>query len=356
MTRDFNKDLTIMVTGTGNISKPVLAQYVGDWIFPSPDFEREVHIILPLFAQMGGGMRNLIDLGMEWAFKFTVLQVKDAPMTRALAGLPEESFVHLDSEREALEWGINFLKQCSDEDETAFLMAYNPKSTYEQGNSSLSDYEIIGDVKTHEDILTLNLCEALIDSFEGYKSLEETEKEERLQKEFNAKQKAENPVAEKPSVPRKRAARKVVAPKVTLPLEEPEKAPESLPVGTVVEVAGLEFTKVGPNPFREPLPMDAVLSANIILPKKPDPMRSEWAKDIIKHQSLSQCSDEDLKELVASGLYTQEQLDKELAESKLRVSVLVRKDDLSDLSAGIKELTESFGKIMDTFTRILKEN
>jgi len=313
-----------MVTGSGNVTVPHLEQSLGEWVFPTEDSEREVHVIIPLLSQMGPGVRNLIKLGTTWQFKFTVIQAKDAPMTRELSALPEESFVRVDGEREALEWGLNFLDQCNDEDETAFIMAYNPKSTYEQGDSSLSDFEIIGDAKSCDWLTTLNLCEGLIDSFEGYKSVKELEKEAQLKKEFEEKQRAETPVDEKPSVPRKRAPRKAVTPKVTKPVEEPEKAAESLPVGTTVEVAGLEFVKTGPNPFREPLPKDAVLSANVILPKKTEEV---WDDVMLNHAQIEQ-----------------------------RGMVYVKKDDLSELSAGIKELTESFGKIMDTFTRILKEN
>jgi hypothetical protein len=43
------------------------------------------------------------------------------------------------------------------------------------------------------------------------------------------------------------------------------------------------------------------------------------------------------------------------AEVEKRNTVAVSRDDLAELSQNIKELTASFGKIMDTFTRILKD-
>ena len=333
MTRNFDRDLTILVAGSGNVSMAHLQESLGEWIFPDSDAEREVHVILPLFAQMGSGIRNLIKTGIEWDFKFSIYQAKDAPMTRELSALPEESFFRMDTEREALETGLNFLGQCAEGgDETAFIMAYNPSSTYEQDNKTLSDFEILGDAKMHSWLTTLNLCEGLIDSFEGYKSPAELEKEERLRAEHmkkiaaDAKEALEKAApAEKAPAPRKRAPRKAVTPKVTKPVEELEKAPEELSVGTTVEVAGLKFTKTSPNPFREPLPTDAVLSANVVIPKKTEEIWDDVAEAALQNK---------VKETMA----------------------YVKRSDLSDLSEGIKELTQSFGKIMDTFTRILKEN
>lgn len=328
MTRNFDRDLTIMVAGSGNVTLSHLQQSLGEWMFPTPETEREVHIVLPLFAQMGSGIRNLIKTGLEWGCTFTVIQAKDAPMTRELSSLPEESFVRQDTERQALDWGIQLLSNRAEAgDEIAFIMAYNPNNTYEQGNNTLSDFEILGDVKMYPEITTLNLCEGLIDSFEGYKSPQEIAIEAGAKAKFALEQAAKEdakPKEEKAPAPRRRAPRKAVTPKVTKSVEEPEKALEDVPVGTVVEVAGLEFTKVGPNPFREPLPKDAVLSANVVLPKT----KEVW-DDVAEAQLQNKIKDH---------------------------MVYVKKSDLSDLSEGIKELTQSFGKIMDTFTRILKED
>lgn len=332
MARDFSKDLTIMVAGSGNVTMPHLEATLAEWIFGNVE-EREVHVILPLFSDMGPGIRNLIKLGMEWEFKFTVVQANNSPMTRELSALSEDNFIYVDDERDALETGLSLLDAAHvGNNETAFLMAYNPKSTYEKGNPNLSDFEIIGDAKNYNWLSTLNLCEGLIDSFEGYESTDEILKRERLQKEFDDKQRAEEaakPKAEKKApAPRKRAAKKAVTPKVTKPVEEPEKPLEDVPVGTVVEVGGIEFTKKGPNPFREPLPTDALLgptiSANVFISPK-----DEIWEDVNKAQ---------------------------LEIPKPSNYVAVSKDDLAELSQNIKDLTGAFGQIMDTFTRILKDS
>lgn len=323
MTRDFSKDLTIMVAGSNNVTMQHLEESMAEWIFGSTD-EREVHVIVPLLSNMGGGIRNLIKLGMEWEFKFTLVHPKGAPMTREMSALPGDWFLPADDEREALEKGLSLLtERFKAGDETAFIHAYNPENTYEQGNSALSDFEIIGDAKNYNWLSTLNLCEGLIDSFEGYKSTDEILKEERLQKEFAEKQAAEEALKPKPEkkapAPRKRAQPKVEKEEAKPLVAEPERPLEDVPVGTVVEVAGTEFVKTGPNPFREPLPTGNILSATVTVP------------DI----------QEDIREAHAQ------------VEKVNRISV--SRDDLAQLSTDIRALTSAFGNIMDTFTQILKD-
>lgn len=307
MTRDFSKDLTIMVAGSGNITMAHLEESMAEWIF-GPVEEREVHVILPIFKEMGPGIRNLIKLGMEWEFKFTVIQAKDAPMTRELSALPEDSFVRKDDEREALEHGLSLLtEKHKSGDETAFIMAYNPASTYEQGNPNLSDYEILGEAKNYQWLSTLNLCESLVDSFEGFMTTDEILKAERLQKEFEDKQRAEEAAkpapAKKTTAPRKRAQKKA-EPQESKPLVvEAEKPLEELPEPT-------------PDPRNE-------LSANVpIVIGTPD---------------------------------IQEDINAAHAQIEKRHMIAVSKIDLAQLSTDIKGLTEAFGNIMDTFTRILKD-
>jgi hypothetical protein len=331
MTRDFSKDLTIMVAGSGNATMTHLEESLAEWIFGSVD-EREVHVILPVLSEMGPGVRNLIKLGMEWEFKFTVIQAKDAPMTRELSGVPEDSFVRMDGEREALEHGLSLLTERDKAgDETAFFLAYDPKSTYEQGNPALSDFEIIGDAKNYQWLTTLNLCEGLIDSFEGFETTDEMLKRERLQREFEDKQRAEEAAKPKPAkkavATRKRAVKKV-EPQESKPLVAEAEKPLQEPSEAKTEDPWNGVNKGFPNPHREPLPGNPVhdnkLSANVTI-AVPTP-------DI----------QEDIREAHA--------------EIVKRNTVAVSRDDLADLSQNIKELSSAFGNIMDTFTRILKDS
>lgn len=346
MTRDFNRDLTIMVAGSGNVTVQNLEDSLGDWIFPNPETEREVHVILPLFKELGPGIRNLVKIGMAWGFTFTVIQAKDAPMTRELSALPEDSFTRADEEREALEHGLSMLTERHKAgDETAFILAYNPESTYEQGNPNLSDYEMIGEAKNYQWLQTLNLCESLVDSFEGFETTDERLKRERLQKEFEDKQReieaAKPAPAKKAPAPRKRAAKKVEPQESKPLLVEPEKPLEEpsdgydcacggqtlLQIHTPKGCHDVEPVKTGPNPHRDPLPADAILSATVPI-------------------VIGGPSDDMLN---VSTEYIRENLGVD------KKTIQVSKIDLAQLSTDIKELTTAFGNIMDTFTRILKD-
>lgn len=346
MTRDFNKDLTIMVAGSGNVTMQHLEESMAEWIF-GPVEEREVHVILPILSNMGGALRNLVKLGTEWEFKFTIVHPRNGAMTKEISALPEDAFIHVDDEREALEAGLSLLTAAhKGGNETAFIHAYNPANTYEQGNEALSDFEIIGDAKNYQWLTTLNLCEGLIDSFEGYKSTDEILKEERLKKEFEEKQAAEEaakPKEEKKApAPRKRAAKKVAAP-TPKPLEtEPEKALEDVPetseelAKASVEASIEQNISKGPNPHRDPLPGNPIhddprnaLSANVPV--------------VIGTPDIQQ----DIQEAhwYAEG-----------AKVEKRHMIAVSKVDLAQLASDIKGLTDAFGGVMDTFTRIIKDS
>jgi hypothetical protein len=318
MTRDFSRDLTILVAGSGNITMQALEESLGDWIFPDPDAEREVHVILPLFADMGGAVRNLIKLGTEWEFNFNIVHTDNAPMTREISAMSGDNFKHAQTEHETLELALGMLTDAHKAGhETALVMAYNPKSVYEQGNPSLSDLEILGDAKNYQWLQTLNLCESLVDSFEGFMTTDERLKAERLQKEFEDKQRAEEAAkpapAKKAAAPRKRAAKKV-EPQESKPLAVEAEKPLENPCE---DIPALEL-----DPQRED--SRNALSANVPVVMGPTP-------DI------------------------QEDINAAHAQVEKRNMIAVSKIDLAQLSTDIKGLTEAFGNIMDTFTRILKD-
>lgn len=344
MTRDFNRDLTIMVAGSGNVSTQNLEDSLGDWIFPNPETEREVHVILPIFKEMGGGIRNLIKIGLEWGFTFTIIQSKDAPMTRELSALDAECFVRKDDEREALEHGLFMLTDKHKAgDETAFILAYNPSSTYDQSNPNLSDYEILGEAKNYQWLQTLNLCESLVDSFEGFLTTDEILKQERLQKEFEDKQREIEAAKPKPvkkaPAPRKRAAKKV----------EPQESTEPLIVAEKPLEEPSETKSVGPNPHREPLPADAILSASV-----PIVFNRDLGDGMVEAVQIFNGEEQSSGPMLKTP-DIQEDIREAHAQIEKRHDIVVSKIDLAQLSTDIKELTNAFGNIMDTFTRILKD-
>lgn len=233
--RDFTRDLTIMVAGTGKTSAANLKENLDDWVFgkkgdPDAVGIREVKVIFPILGRSGPALNLMTKYAIATDADVQVIQVKDAPMNRDLAALPD--IIKVEDEHLALSTGFKLLKdRAAEGDETVFLMFFDPESTYTQGESSLSDLEILYEAKSHSEILTLNL-NGMVDVFEGYESAEDKADRERKQEEFKAEQEAlavESGVAPKKApVARKRAAKKAVAPKPTEPVSEPQTAVQSV--------------------------------------------------------------------------------------------------------------------------------
>jgi hypothetical protein len=321
MDRDFSKDLTVVAAGSGNVTLALLEDTLAQWIFGGQDIDREVHVILPLFSGMGPGIRNLVNIGTKWEFRFTVIQTKDAPMTRELSALPESSFVRAETERDALTMAIALTEERKHEgDEIAFLMAYNPASTYEQGDKTVSDYEILGSAKTHSWLPTLNLGEGLIDAFEGYESEEDKVRREAAIAEFERSQRTITdtvPATKKAVAPRKRAAKKVATPEAPESVQEPQRALQSPSEGKSEVIDRL----------------DKLVQESV-------------AREEAKRGLPSMEED-------PAGL-SMEYVRKNIAP--VTASISVKKTDLAQLSEDIKNMVAAFGNVMDTFTQIIKDS
>jgi hypothetical protein len=224
-----------MVAGTGKTSAANLKENLDDWVFgkkgdPDAVGIREVKVIFPILGRSGPALNLMTKYAINTDADVQVIQVKDAPMNRDLAALPD--IIKVEDEHLALSTGFKLLKdRAAEGDETVFLMFFDAESTYTQGESSLSDLEILYEAKSHPEILTLNL-NGMVDVFEGYESAEDKADRERKQEEFKAEQEAlavESGVAPKKApVARKRVAKKAVAPKPTEPVSEPQTAVQSV--------------------------------------------------------------------------------------------------------------------------------
>lgn len=227
--RDFTKPVAIMVTGTGPVDKRNLRAELDDWVFGPMEAEdsvesREVTIIFPIMAKPSPGMRFMVDWAVDVDADVQVFQTKGRPMTPELSGLPD--IVVSDNERDTLQAAFDKLLELEKAGhETVFLMHYNEESVYTQGDSTMSDLEILCDAKNYTWLKTLN-SEVMADTFPNYESTDDMLKREKLEAEF-AKKEAEEKAASKPA--RKTAApRKKAAPKKesTPVVNEPEKAAE----------------------------------------------------------------------------------------------------------------------------------
>jgi hypothetical protein len=210
--RDFSKDLTIMVAGTGKISKATLREELDDWVF-GPMNGREVRLIIPIMNRPTPGMRFMVDWAIDVEADVQVVQTLGAGMTKELSVL--DDIIRLDTEHETLAKSFELLLERQKAgDEVVFIMTYNKESVYTQGDHNLSDLEILCEAKNYTWLETLN-AEFMADVFEGYESTDE-----RILRESAEKRLAENELAEKAAkkavAPRKAPAKKTVAPEPKL--------------------------------------------------------------------------------------------------------------------------------------------
>ncbi|HET7638837.1 MAG TPA: hypothetical protein VFK47_08885, partial [Ktedonobacteraceae bacterium] len=229
MIHNYDKDLTLAVTGSGEFDLDNVQDNIFDFVLGDKDI-RACTLVLPLFSKMTANMKQFIEWSIDKGFDdFIFVQSEGSPMTPKISGLSKNpdvqvQFLRVDTDRDVVKMILTTLQLAKDADEDyAFAMMYDPQSTYEKGKNPPSDFEILGEAKFLKWLPTYNLCEGMVDSFEGYESEEEREIREKAEAEFKAKQAQESPVA-----PRKRAARKTVAKKTTPPPAEPQSATPAL--------------------------------------------------------------------------------------------------------------------------------
>lgn len=220
MERDFTKDLTIMVAGTGKITADTLREQLDDWVFGNVD-SREVKLVIPIMNRPTPGMRFMVDWAIQVEADVQVVQTLGAGMTRELAAL--DDIIKMDTEKETLDKSFEImLERQKAGDEVAFLMTYDKTSVYTQGDHNMSDLEILCEAKNYTWLPTLN-AEVMADAFEGYESTDERIKREAAEKAFAekiAEEKAAAKPAKKAAAPRKKAAPKTESTPV---VNEPEK-------------------------------------------------------------------------------------------------------------------------------------
>lgn len=224
--REYDKDLSILVMGSGKTTKDNLNSNFLDWIFGTAQ-SREVRIVLPMFAKLGNGVRTVIDWGIDAEADFQVIQTKGAPLTRELSGL--DDIVKTEDSDETLKVAFDTLRSFEKTDETFVVMLFNEESEYSQADPTPTDMHMLAEAKA-AGFNVVNLCMGMNDIFPGYETPEEIAHAEKVTEEFNAQQEAENPkparkraAAKKAATPRKRAANKPVEPETTEPVNEPEK-------------------------------------------------------------------------------------------------------------------------------------
>lgn len=248
--QDFHKPITIVLAGTGSASMEHIDAAFENLILSGlpHDGDRYVRVLVPFDEPTSGiGVTRAIEwltdvlpaeemTGVVWSPSKMVAKMK--------VTIKAEEGIY--TPLSALEFALNAAAGHLNESEVFFFSFYDPEKE--------TDLEQIRVAKNYRGIRTVNVCLAGVDVFENYESTEETLAREKAEAEFaaqvaeeTAKAPAKKAVAKKAAAPRKKAAPKVLVAEDVPLLPEPQTAiqtpSEAIPVGTVVEVAGIPFVK-----------------------------------------------------------------------------------------------------------------
>ncbi len=278
MTQDYDKDLFVVLAGTGVTTIKNFVDNVEDYIFGDRD-EREATLLVPYTKGLTGSMDRILK---EWAVGNYPIHAYVEPDAGHASISTAEKTKQCDEHGTvmtsgALEFAMgDLVKLQSEGNEVVVVVLYDEDD----------DVKLVGELKNYQSIPVLNL-NGMIDDFPGFKTTDEILHEEREREEFETKEairiaaekeqekleKAANAPAKKAAAaPRKRAAAKPVEDKPLTEARKPaprkkaaapkpvaEKAPENpwngvdkgFPakeepehkVGDTVVVEGIPFTK-----------------------------------------------------------------------------------------------------------------
>lgn len=346
--QDYDKDLYIVLTGTGTTTVRNFVDNVEDYIFGDRD-EREATLLVPYTKELSGSLGRVLT---EWAigddeepnYPIHAYVEGDAghkSIAKAITTAPcEEHGTVMTSG--ALEAAMSDLVELQrNGNEVVVVVVYDEDQ----------DVNLVGELKNYQTIPVLNL-NGMIDDFPGFKTTDEILREEREREEFETKEairiaaekeqekleKAANAPVKKAAAPRKRAAAKPVEDKPLTetktttrkkaaakpPVAEKPAEPE-YKVGDTVVVEGIPFTK------------------HSELPKDLEPVKTLPAPDT---QSATDTATVDVWADVARA---QGSVDKGEV-----THYAVSKENLASLSEGITEMAQSFSKVMASMTKIIE--
>lgn len=364
--QDFDKDLFIVLVGSGKTTLKNFVDNVEDYIFGDRD-EREATLLVPYTDKMTpalGAILNDWAVGEDEEPNYPIRAFvqgdnghKSVAAAKKTLQVDEPHGVAMESA--AVEAAMeDLLAEQSNGNEVVVVVLYDEEK----------DVDLVGSLKNYNSINVLNV-NGMIDDFPGFKTTDEILKEERLREEFDAQEaeriaaekaqeKADKPApAKKAAAPRKRAAKapedkpltetkqraprkKAVAPKPEPVVEEKPAEPE-YKVGDVVEVGGIPFVK------------------HSELPKELEPV-----KDLTPKPTVAE-----YKAAVASGALVPEDLPgpdevpdlwADVSKAKAEVDkhevthYAVQKKNLVALGEGIKAMSEAHAKTIDALLSIIE--
>jgi hypothetical protein len=284
--QDFTKPISLLVVGSADSKMENIVSLLDNLCFDE-EGSREIHLYMPFDEHTtGSGLSKVLD--WSEARMDTGQGDRKTGIIAAEHQLTERMAVTIRSEQEekynAILSGLNIFMATSGVTEAFVISLYDPAK-------DLEEIQFIKNTIVGTPIRVLNLCEGLVDSFEGYESPDAVAVREKAEKEFAdqvAEETTKKPAAKKATTPRKRAEKKVLVPEDVPLLPEPETAvqtpSEPLPVGTVVEVAGIPFVKHSEDIFTDiDRAAQQIVSSDIVQVKKEDLLRLlDVLTDIVK--------------------------------------------------------------------------
>lgn len=343
--QDYDKDLYLMVVGSGNTSRDNWEDNVEDFIFGDRD-SREVTIVVPYTRDMGKGMDVVLN---QWAVgadrqnpNYPIIAfVEPEAGHKSIASAKESTLLENENGTvavsSALEEAMSYLvDKKKDNQEVAVVVLYDENK----------DVETVGDIKNYNGIAVYNI-EGMVDSFPGFRTTDEILEEERKREEFDAKEaariasekeleklQADAEEGDSKPAPRKRAAKKVAA-----------GVPDEKPLTNTRKTTVAKKTASAPKTVEE------------LLSEHPGGL-DEFAKDgKVEEKSELPKELEPVKDLSPKVDDTPD-LWKDVSKAKAELGQVthysVRKESLAELSEGITEMALSFSKTMGAITKIIE--
>ena len=345
--QDYDKDLYLMVVGSGNTSRDNWEDNVEDFIF-GDRASREATVIVPYTRDMGQGMDVVLN---QWAVgadrsnpRYPIVAFvepeaghKSISSAKDSTLLDHENGVYATSA--ALEAAMSYLRDAqADDNEVAVIVLYDENK----------DVEMLGDIKNYNGIPVYNI-DGMVDSFPGFRTTDEILEEERKREDFDAKEaariasekeleklQADADKTDAKPAPRKRAVKKTVA-----------AAPEK-PLTTTRKTAAAKKTATSPKTVEQLLAEqpEHKVGDTVVVEGIPFTKHSELPSELEPVKELPQKVD-DTPDLWKDVSNAQTQLGTVTHYS-------VSKESLAELSEGIQEMALSFSKTMGAMTRIIE--
>lgn len=340
--QDFDKDLYLLLVGSGQSTMKNFVDNVEDYIFGDRD-EREATLLVPYTKNLTQSLGKVLN---EWAIgddeepnyplqAFVEKEAGHKSIAQAKKTLQVEESHGVAMESAAVEAAMEaLLAEQSNGNEVVVVVLYDEEK----------DVDLVGSLKNYQSINVLNV-NGMIDDFPGVKTTDEILKEERLREEFDAKE-AERLAAEKEQEKAEKAAdapaKKAVAPRTR---KAAARAPEDTPL-TDKPARAPRKKAVAAAPKAEP---EHQVGDTVVVEGIPFTKHSELPSEL-----------EPVKDLPAPVAEPVPDVWTDVAQAKAEVDkgevthYAVRKENLIALGEGIKAMSEAHAKTIDALLEIIE--